>query len=217
MNESSTGGADAHESRLQERTRRAKLAIDMDRSRLRDYAAWAVFLASLSLILEQIPGTLLHLAPSPHSALRLPRGYVLNDPHLSITPYWHIEHIIHAHVRYGSIPVDVTLRLFIAGVMSIMYASRWKFPVSRFCIRAGMVLMGATLASQAVSFVLWGGVIDLIAHTTRDGLFLSAVSISDLYSMLGIPMVLFGFFVLWVEESRETVRRRRQERYRVSA
>jgi hypothetical protein len=175
---------------------------NVDRRKILIYAAWAVFLAAFALIVEQMPGTLLHLAPSSQSARMVPRGYVLNDPHLSLSPHWHIEHIIHAHTRYRSVIVDVSLRFFIAGIISITYANNWKRPLPSKLIRSGVALMGATLISQGVSFLLYGGVVDLLAHTTKDGVLMMAVSCSDLYTFVGAPILTAGFVVLFFQEGR---------------
>ena len=173
---------------------------NVDRRKILTYAAWAVFLAAFALVVEQVPGTLLHLAPISQSARMVPRGYVLNDPHLSLSPYWHIEHIIHAHTRYRSVLVDVLLRFFIAGIISITYANNWKQALASKLIRMGVVLMGATLISQAASFLMYGGVVDLLAHTTKDGVLMMAMSFSDLYTFVGGPILIAGFVVLFHKE-----------------
>jgi hypothetical protein len=175
---------------------------NVDRRKILVYAAWAGFLAAFALIVEQVPGSLLHLAASSQSARMVPPGYVLNDPHLSLAPYWHIEHIIHAHTRYRSVLVDVSLRFLFAGIISIAYANNWKQPLASKLIRTGVALMGATLVSQAVSFLLYGGVVDLIAHTTKDGILMMAVSCSDLYTFAGGPILIAGFVVLFLQERR---------------
>jgi hypothetical protein len=175
---------------------------NVDRRNILIYAAWAVFLATFALMVEQVPGSLLHLAARPQSARMVPPGYVLNDPHLSLSPYWHIEHIIHAHTRYRSVLVDVSLRFLFAGIISIIYANYWKQPLASKLIRTGVALMGATLVSQAVSFLLYGGVVDLIAHTTKDGILMMAVSCSDLYTFAGGPILIAGFVVLFFQERR---------------
>ena len=180
---------------------RIRLPIhNVDRRKILTYAAWAVFLAAFALVVEQVPGTLLHLAPTSQSARMVPPGYVLNDPHLSLSSYWHIEHIIHVHTRFRSVLVDVSLRFFIAGIIAITYANNWKQPLASKLIRVGVVLMGATLISQAVSFLLYGGVVDLIAHTTKDGVLMMAMSVSDLYTFAGGPILVAGFIVLFLKE-----------------
>jgi hypothetical protein len=180
---------------------RIRLPIhNLDRRKILTYAAWAVFLAAFALVVEQVPGTLLHLAPTSQNARMVPPGYVLNDPHLSLSSNWHIEHIIHAHTRYRSVLVDVSLRFFIAGIIAITYANNWKQPLASKLIRIGVVLMGATLISQAVSFLLYGGVVDLIAHTTKDGVLTMAMSVSDLYTFAGGPILVAGFIVLFLKE-----------------
>jgi hypothetical protein len=180
---------------------RIKLPLyNVNRRKILTYAAWAVFLAAFALVVEQIPGTLLHLAPISQSARMVPPGYVLNDPHLSLSPSWHIEHIIHAHTRYRSVLVDVALRFFIAGMISLTYANNWKQPLASKLIRIGVVLMGATLISQAASFLMYGGVVDLLAHTTKDGVLMMAVSVSDLYTFAGGPILIAGFIVLFLKE-----------------
>jgi hypothetical protein len=172
----------------------------VDRRKIVTYAVWAVLLAAFALVVEQIPGMLLHLAPTSQSARMVPPGYVLNDPHLSLSPYWHIEHLIHAHTRYRSVLVDVSLRFFIAGIISIIYANNWQQPLASKLIRAGVVLMGATLISQAASFLLYGGVVDLLAHTTKEGVLTMAMSFSDLYTFVGGPLLIAGFIVLFLKE-----------------
>jgi len=172
----------------------------MDRSKILTYAAGAVFLAAFALIVEQVPGALLHLAPSSQSARMVPPGYVLNDPHLSLSPYWHIEHIIHAHTRYRSVLVDVSLRFFIAGTISIIYANNWRQPLASTLIRLGVLLMGATLISQAVSFLMYGGVVDFLAHTTKEGVLMMAMSFSDLYTFVGGPILIAGLILLFLKE-----------------
>ena len=180
---------------------RIKLPLNnVDRRKILSYAAWAVFLAAFALVVEQVPGTILHLAPTSQTARMVPPGYVLNDPHLSLSSYWHIEHIIHAHTRYRSVLVDVSLRFFIAGIIAITYANNWKQPLASKLIRTGVALMGATLISQAVSFLLYGGVVDLIAHTTKDGVLMMAMSVSDLYTFVGGPILITGFIVLFFKE-----------------
>jgi hypothetical protein len=173
---------------------------NVDRRKILTYAAWAVFLAAFALVMEQVPGTILHLAPTSQTARMVPPGYVLNDPHLSLSSYWHIEHIIHVHTRYRSVLVDVSLRFFIAGIIAITYANNWKQPLASKLIRTGVALMGATLISQAVSFLLYGGVVDLIAHTTKDGVLMMAMSVSDLYTFAGGPILVVGFIVLFLKE-----------------
>ena len=181
----------------------ARIALplrNLDRSKILTYAAGAVFLAAFALVVEQVPGALLHLAPSSQSARMVPPGYVLNDPHLSLSPYWHIEHIIHAHTRYRSVLVDVSLRFFIAGTISIIYANNWRQPLASTLIRLGVLLMGATLISQAVSFLMYGGVVDFLAHTTKDGVLMMAMSFSDLYTFVGGPILIAGLIVLFLKE-----------------
>jgi hypothetical protein len=181
----------------------ARIALplrNMDRSKILTYAAGAVFLAAFALVVEQVPGALLHLAPRSHSARMVPPGYVLNDPHLSLSPYWHIEHIIHAHTRYRSVLVDVSLRFFIAGTISIIYANNWRQPLASTLIRLGVLLMGATLISQAVSFLMYGGVVDFLAHTTKDGVLMMAMSFSDLYTFVGGPILIAGLILLFLKE-----------------
>jgi hypothetical protein len=173
---------------------------NVNRRKILTYAAWAVFLAAFALVVEQIPGTLLHLAPVSQSARMVPPGYVLNDPHLSLSPYWHIEHIIHAHTRYRSVLIDVVLRFSIAAIISLTYANNWKQPLASKLIRSGVILMGATLISQAASFLLYGGVVDLLAHTTKDGVLMMAMSVSDLYTFAGGPILIAGFIVLFLKE-----------------
>lgn len=182
---------------------RIKLSLhNVERRKILTYGAWAVFLAAFALLVEQVPGTLLHLAPTSQSARMVPPGYLLNDPHLSLSPHWHIEHIIHVHTRYRSVLVDVSLRFFIAGIISLTYANNWKQPLASTLIRAGAVLMGATLISQGVSFLLYGGVVDLLAHTTKDGVLIMAMSFSDLYTFVGGPVLIAGFIVLFLKERR---------------
>ena len=60
--------------------------------------------------------------------------------------------------------------------------------------------MGATLISQAASFLLYGGVVDLFAHTTKEGVLTMAISFSDLYTFVGGPLLIAGFIVLFLKE-----------------
>ena len=60
--------------------------------------------------------------------------------------------------------------------------------------------MGATLISQAVSFLMYGGVVDFLAHTTKDGVLMMAMSFSDLYTFVGGPILIAGLIVLFLKE-----------------
>jgi hypothetical protein len=96
--------------------------------------------------------------------------------------------------------VDVSLRFFIAGTISIIYANNWRQPLASTLIRLGVLLMGATLISQAVSFLMYGGVVDFLAHTTKDGVLMMAMSFSDLYTFVGGPILIAGLIVLFLKE-----------------
>ena len=59
-------------------------------------------------------------------------------------------------------------------------------------VRAGALLVCASMLSQGLSFLLLGGVVDLLAHTTPAGVVLSAVAISDVYMFVGGPLLVCG-------------------------
>jgi hypothetical protein len=47
---------------------------------------------------------------------------------------------------------------------------------------------------------MYGGVVDLLAHTTKDGVLMMAMSFSDLYTFVGGPILIAGFVVLFHKE-----------------
>jgi hypothetical protein len=47
-------------------------------------------------------------------------------------------------------------------------------------------------------------VVDLIAHTTKEGVLTMAMSFSDLYTFIGGPLLIAGFIVFFLKERQAT-------------
>jgi hypothetical protein len=166
------------------------MILDM-RKRMLHCAKLAGILGVVALIVELMPGWIFHLARTIVKARSLPFGYELKQPHLSLSRCWHIEQLVHGVTWNGFVCDEISRAVIVVGMCAV-YAYTWRSVASLRMVRAGALLVCASMLSQGLSFLLLGGVVDLLAHTTPAGVVLSAVAISDVYMFVGGPLLICG-------------------------
>jgi hypothetical protein len=112
-----------------------------------------------------------------------------SDPIHMLGPHIGIVNVLHTAHMTGSVTSDAVTRFGIALAcfwFACLLGESW---IERYVLRGICVLMAAVGISQAISFIVRGGVVDWLAITSSSGRFISAVCLSDLY----VPLVVFFF------------------------